>query len=509
MAIFERMETAPGERRKLRLKSPVTYEVLGEIECASKEDIDAAVAAAHAAQKEWAKKRPAERAKVILKARDIVLKRQDEIMEVVIRETGKTPADALSMEIFASADVMSYYARNAEKFLATEKRKLHGVMSMIKTLRVAYKPLGVVGVITPWNGPFILSMNPTQQALLAGNGVILKGSEVTPESTQMVAKVFKEAGLPDGLLHVIYGDGQSGADLLNADIQKVSFTGSVPTGRKVGETCGRNLIPCSLELGGTDAMIICSDADFELSTDAAVYGSCLNTGHYCCGTQRIYVVESLYDRFVERVTEKTKALRQGQQHGQEEDIGAVFWDKQVGIIEEHVKDAIDKGARLLHGGGRNPDLEGLYFMPTVLADCDHSMIAMREENFGPLVCLQKVRDEAEAIRLTNDSPYGLNGTVFSKDREKAFQIALQMDTGSVCVNDIAVTYGVPEAPFGGRKASGVGQVNGTDGLRKYSHAFPVILNRFNMSKLPASYPYSAKSIADTKKLMKFLWKPGK
>ncbi|MBV2235554.1 MAG: aldehyde dehydrogenase family protein [Sterolibacterium sp.] len=509
MAIFERMETAPGQRRKLRLKSPVTYEVLGEIECASKEDVDAAVAQAHAAQKKWAKKSPAERAKVILKARDIVLQRQDEIMAVVIRETGKTPADALSMEIFASADVMSYYARNAEKFLATEKKKLHGVMSMIKTLRVAYKPLGVVGVITPWNGPFILSMNPTQQALLAGNGVILKGSEVTPESTQLVAKVFKEAGLPEGLLHVIYGDGQTGADLLNADIQKVSFTGSVPTGRKVGEACGRNLIPCSLELGGTDAMIICADAHFEMATDAALYGSCINTGHYCCGTQRIYVVEELYDKFVARVTEKAKALRQGQKYGQDEDIGAVFWDKQVTIIEEHVKDAIDKGARLLHGGGRNPDLEGLYFMPTVLADCDHSMLAMREENFGPLVCLQKVRDEAEAIRLTNDSPYGLNGTVFSKDKEKAFQIALQMDTGSVCVNDIAVTYGVPEAPFGGVKASGVGQVNGVDGLRKYSHAFPVILNRFNMPKLPASYPYSAKAIGDTKKLMKFLWKPGK
>lgn len=509
MAIFERMETAPGQRRKLRLKSPVTLEVLGEIECASKEDVEAAVAKARAAQKEWAARPVAERAKVILKARDIVLKRQEEIMATVIRETGKTPSDAISMEIFASCDVMTYYAKNAEKFLATEKRKLHGVMGMIKSLRVAYKPLGVVGIITPWNGPFILSMNPTQQALLAGNGVILKGSEVTPESTRMVATVFKEAGLPDGLLHVLYGDGQTGADILEAGVQKVSFTGSVPTGRKVGEACGRNLIPCSLELGGTDAMIICADAHFEMATDAALYGSCINTGHYCCGTQRIYVVESLYDKFVARVTEKAKALRQGQKHGQDEDIGAVFWDKQVTIIEEHVADAIKKGARLLHGGRRNPDLKGLYFEPTVLADCDHNMLAMREENFGPLVCLQKVRDEAEAIRLANDSPYGLNGTVFSKDKEKAFQIALQMDTGSVCVNDIAVTYGVPEAPFGGLKASGVGQVNGSDGLRKYSHAFPVVLNRFNMPKLPASYPYSAKAIGDTKKLMKFIWKSGK
>ena len=509
MAIFERIQTGPGERRKLRLKSPATLEVIGEIECASKDDVAAAVAKARTAQKAWAQKSPAERAKVVLKARDIVLKRQDDICATVIRETGKVPSDALSMEIFASCDVMTFYAKNAEKFLAPEKRPVHGLMGMIKTLRIAYKPLGVVGIITPWNGPFILSMNPATQGILAGNAVILKGSEVTPESAKMVEKVYKEAGLPDGVLQVLYGDGQTGADIIDGGVQKVSFTGSVATGRKVGEACGRNLIPCSLELGGTDAMIVCGDANFEMATDGALYGSCLNTGHYCCGTQRVYVVESLYEKFVQRVAEKAKALRQGPQHGQDEDLGAVFWDRQVDIIEEHVQDALKKGARLLAGGRRNPNLKGLYYEATVLADCNHNMLVMREETFGPVVCIQKVRDEAEAVIMANDSPYGLNGTVFAKDKEKAYNIALQMDTGSVCVNDIAVTYGVPEAPFGGVKASGVGQVNGLDGLRKYSHAFPVILNRFNMPKLPASYPYSAKGIKDSKKLMKFLWKPGK
>ncbi|MBP9217701.1 MAG: aldehyde dehydrogenase family protein [Sterolibacterium sp.] len=509
MALFERLPTEPGQRRKLLMKSPVTFEELGVVECASTEDIAAAMRQARAAQKEWAKKSPAERARIVIRARDIVLARQDEIMATVILETGKPPADALAMEIFASCDVMSFYARNAEKFLAPEKRKLHGVMSMLKTLRIAYKPLGVAGIITPWNGPFILSINPTTQALLAGNAVLLKGSEVTPESTRWVARVYQEAGLPEGLLHVLYGDGQTGADILNAGVQKVSFTGSVPTGRKVGETCGRNLVPCSLELGGTDAMIVCADAELELATDAALYASCINTGHYCCGTQRIYVVEELYERFVQRVAEKAKALRQGQQHGEDEDLGAVFWDKQLPIIEEHVADAIARGARLLAGGRRNPELKGQYYEATVLADCTHGMLAMREENFGPLVCLQKVKDEAEAILLANDSPYGLSGTVFSKNREKAYQIALQMETGSVSVNDLAVTYGVPEAPFGGVKFSGVGQVNGTDGLRRYSHAFPVILNRFNMPKLPASYPNSAKGIKQTKMTMNFLWKKGK
>jgi succinate-semialdehyde dehydrogenase/glutarate-semialdehyde dehydrogenase len=509
MAIFERVATEPGARRRLRLKSPATLEVIGEIECASREDVAAAVAKARAAQKSWAKLSPAERAKYVLRARDLVLKRQDDICATVIRETGKVPNDAMSMEIFASADVMTFYAKNAEKFLAPEKRPVHGLLGMIKTLRIAYKPLGVIGVITPWNGPFILSVNPVTQALLAGNAVILKGSEVTPESAKLVETIYREAGLPEGLMQVIHGDGQTGADLIESGVQKVSFTGSVATGRKVGEACGRLLIPCSLELGGTDAMIICGDALFEMATDAALYGSCINSGHYCCGTQRVYVVESIYEKFVARVAEKAKALRQGPQHGMDEDLGAVFWDRQMDIIEEHVADAVKKGARVLAGGRRNPNLKGLYYEATVLADCTPDMLVMTEETFGPVVCLQSVRDEAEAIRLTNDSPYGLNGTVFSKDREKAYQIALQMDTGSVCVNDIAVTYGVPEAPFGGVKASGVGQVNGLGGLRNYSHAFPVVINRFNMKKLPASYPYSAKAINDMKKLMKFLWKPVK
>lgn len=354
MAIFERLQTEPGQRRKLRMKSPVTLEVIGEVECASKEDVAAAIARARTAQRTWAQKTPAERAQVVLKARDIVLKRQDDIMATVIRETGKPPADALSMEIFASCDVMTFYAKNAEKFLGMEKRPVHGLMGMIKTLRIAYKPLGVVGIITPWNGPFILSMNPTTQALLAGNAVLLKGSEVTPESTKMVEKVYREAGLPDGVLQVIYGDGQTGADILDAGIQKASFTGSVATGRKVGEACGRNLVPCSLELGGTDAMIVCSDANFDLAVDGALYGSCINSGHYCCGTQRVYVVESLYDKFIEAVAAKAKALRQGAQHGQDEDLGAIFWDKQVDIIEEHVQDAVKKGERLPAGGRRNP-----------------------------------------------------------------------------------------------------------------------------------------------------------
>ena len=505
MAIFEKIETPPGARRRLKLKSPATLEVIGEIECASREDVAAAVAKARNAQKAWGKLPVKERVKFVLRARDLLLQRQDEVVKTVIRETGKVPADAYTMEVSAPLDAMSFYAKRAAKFLAPEKRGIHGMIGMIKAMRIAYKPLGVIGVISPWNAPVVLSINPATQALLAGNAVIIKGSEVTPESVKLIETLYRDAGLPDGLMQVLYGDGQTGADLVESGVQKIAFTGSEATGRKIGEACGRQLIPCSLELGGTDAMIVCGDAHFDQAVEGALMSSCLNTGHYCCGTQRVYVVESIYEKFVNSVAAKAKALRQGQQHGQSEDLGAVFWDRQMTIIEEHVQDAIKKGARVLAGGRRNPDLPGLYYEATVLADCTHDMLVMREETFGPVVCLQSVRDEADAIRLANDSPYGLSGTVWSSDREKACRIALQIDTGSVSINDVALTYGSLDAPFGGVKASGIGQVNGVNGLRSYCHAFPVIVDRFNKSKPSLAYPYSEKNVSGTKGFMKFLY----
>lgn len=503
MSIYEPI-TSDDSRRHLQLRSPVTLEPIGELVCANTEDVANAIAKARTAQPAWAATPMSERTAIVERALKIVLERQDEIIDTVVRETGKARTDAMSMEVFSVADQLCYYAKNAPKFLKSHKRKVHGMLGLMKQLRIVYKPLGVVGLITPWNGPFVLVMNQATQALLAGNTVVAKGSEVTPFSAKLAEDIYRQAGLPDGVLQVLLGDGETGAAIVDGGVDKVSFTGSVATGRKVAQACAGQLIPCTLELGGNDAMIVCADADLDRAADGAWVGSCMNTGHYCCGTERIYVVESVYDEFLKLVLEKGKHLRQGQSHGWDEDIGAVFWDRQMSIIESHVEDARAKGATIHMGGGRNESLPGLYYLPTVITEVDNTMDIMQFETFGPILCIQKVKDEAEALALANDSEFGLNGNVWTQDKEKGYELACAIDTGSCSVNDMAVSYGIPAAPFGGKKSSGVGQVNGKKGLRGYCHEMPIVIDRFG-GKMQNGYPYSAASAEGMKKLMNFLW----
>jgi succinate-semialdehyde dehydrogenase/glutarate-semialdehyde dehydrogenase len=338
---------------------------------------------------------------------------------------------------------------------------------------------------------------------MAGNAVVHKPSEVTPFSALLVKELTEEAGLPPDVYQVVQGDGETGAALVEADVDKIAFTGSVATGRKVAEACGRRLIPCTLELGGKDAMVVCADADLDRAAQGAVNGSCMNTGHYCCGTERIYVVEEVYDAFLDKVIERARELRQGDEG--EFDVGAVFWDKQMEIIEDHVEDARAKGARILMGGRRNPDLPGLFYEPTVVTDVSHDMKLMREETFGPIVAIQKVADEDEAIALANDSEYGLNGNVWTRDTPKGFRIAERIHTGGVCVNDMAITYGLAEAPFGGRKASGVGKVNGEMGLKGYCHPKPISADRRGKGPIQGGYPYTRKGEQGMQRFIRLLY----
>ncbi|MCP5204046.1 MAG: aldehyde dehydrogenase family protein [Pseudomonadales bacterium] len=503
MSIYEPI-ASDDSRRHLQLRSPVTLEPAAELVCANGEDVAAAIARARAAQPAWAATSMKARAAIVERALGIVLEMQDEIIDTVVAETGKARTDAMSMEIFAVADSLCYYAKNAGRFLAPRKRRVHGLIGLMKQLRIVYKPLGVIGLITPWNGPFVLLMNQATQAILAGNTVVAKGSEVAPFSAYLAQTIFTRAGLPEGVLQVLLGDGETGAAIVRGGVDKVSFTGSVTTGRKVAQECASRLIPCTLELGGKDAMIVCADADLERAVDGAWLGSCMNSGHYCCGTERIYVVEQVYDEFLQRVLEQGKHLRQGQHHGWDEDIGAIFWDRQLAIIEAQVEDARAKGASILMGGRRNPELAGLYYEPTVITGVDNRMDIMREETFGPILCIQKVASEEEALALANDSEFGLNGNVWTRDKDKGYHLAAAIDTGSCSVNDMAMSYGIPAAPFGGRKQSGLGQVNGKKGLRGYCHEMPIVIDRFG-GKLQNAYPYSAKSAEGMRKLMDFLW----
>ncbi len=373
----------------------------------------------------------------------------------------------------------------------------------MKKLQVVYRPLGVVGIITPWNGPFILGVNPTAQALVAGNAVLLKPSEVTPRSGALVAEIFREAGLPDGVLQVLTGDGETGAALCEAGVDKVCFTGSVATGRRVAVACAERLIPCTLELGGKDPMIVCADADVESAAAGALAGAYMNTGQYCCGTERVYVVDEVADAFIDEVVRRAGQLRQGASG--EFDVGAIFWDRQLDVIERHMADAVAKGAAVRVGGRRNPALKGLYYEPTVLTDVDNDMQIMRDETFGPILPIMRVRDEEEALRLANDSGYGLSATVWTKDVYKGAEIAKRLESGGVCINDMTMTYGCPEAPFGGLKNSGVGQVNGQSGLRTYCHTLPIVTDRFGGKQVRSFYPYTAKKDASLKRIIRLVF----
>jgi acyl-CoA reductase-like NAD-dependent aldehyde dehydrogenase len=503
MAIVEPIQSPAGNRRRLALRSPSTLEPIGEIEVASAADVEEAVRRARKVQPEWAALGVSERARYLERALDALIDRQEEVIDVVLRETGKTRTEAISMEIFASCDVLAYYRKRAASMLAPEKRRLHGMLRLIKTLKLHYRPLGVVGIVTPWNGPFILSMNPTVQALVAGNAVLLKPSEVTPKSGAMVGEIFRAAGLPEGVLQVLTGDGETGAALCQADVDKISFTGSVATGRKVAVACAERLVPCTLELGGKDPMIVCSDANVENAAAGALAGACMNTGQYCCGTERVYVVDEVADAFTEEVVRRAAELRQGPTG--ESDLGAIFWQRQMDVIERHVEDARSKGATVRVGGRRNPEYDGLYYEPTVLTDVTHEMEVMREETFGPVLPIMRVRDEEQALELANDTKYGLSATVWTRDVHKATQLARKLEAGGVCINDMTMTYGCPEAPFGGLKQSGVGQVNGEGALRGYCHTLPILSDRFGGRQSKSFYPYSAKQDAGLQRLIRILF----
>lgn len=497
---------AGADERSYELRSPATREVIGSFTAASTEEVNDALARARRAQPAWAALAPETRAGYLRRALANLVDRMNDIVEVICRESGKPATEALMIDVFAAADSLSYYAKNAEKFLSPERRQLHGVLRLTKKLEVHYQPLGVVGVISPWNGPLILSLNPAVQALIAGNTVVIKPSEVTPYSGKMAVDLFANSGLPDGVLQCVLGDGRTGADLVSGDVDKIHFTGSVATGKRIAASCAERLVPYTLELGGNDAMVVCSDANIEAAAAGAVAGSMFNSGQYCCGTERVYVAESIAEQFTAEVVKRVAALRQG--ISGEFDMGPMCWQQQLDVVTSQVDAAIADGATAVVGGKPNTALPGVFFTPTVLTGVTADMDIMRNETFGPVLPLVTFSTEDEAIDMANDCAYGLSGSVWSADVERAKRLATRMHTGSVCINDMAMTYGAPEAPFGGRRDSGVGQANGLTGVRGFCFSQPIITDRLGGKQALQHYPYSPKGENTMRRIIRATWGRG-
>ncbi|HEV2861325.1 MAG TPA: aldehyde dehydrogenase family protein [Pyrinomonadaceae bacterium] len=458
---------------------PSTGEEVGRVPLGTADDVARAVGRARAAQKGWAALSFGERARVIMNARQLVLNEMEGIARLISRETGKPEAEAMVMEIGPTLDLMQFFARRAERMLRPEKIDIGLYGFLGRSSVVEYRPLGVVGIISPWNFPWATPLDEVVTALMAGNTVVLKPSELTPFVALKIADVLGRAGVPEGVLEVVTGDGSTGAALVEAAPDKIMFTGSVATGRRVAEAAARRLIPVVLELGGKDPMIVFEDADLEAASSAALWGAFANSGQACASVERCYVHESVAEDFTSRVVSKARALRQSApcEGG---DVGAMTSERQLRTVEEHVSDAVARGAKVLAGGGRPAcarDGDGFFHEPTVLADVDHTMAVMREETFGPVLPLMTFRTEDEAVRLANDSEFGLTASVWTRDLRRGRRVASRVEAGTVMVNEVLYTHGIAQAPWGGVKQSGMGRTHGRLGLLEMVAPYHVHVNR--------------------------------
>jgi acyl-CoA reductase-like NAD-dependent aldehyde dehydrogenase len=480
---------APAER--VRTRAPATGEPLADLPVTSEEEVRRVVARARKAQQAWAVLPVEERAARVMRLREAIVERAEDLVELLVRECGKPRHEALVQEVTTLLDVVTWCCKHAPRALAPNELTLH----LLKHRRseVHYVPRGVVGVISPWNFPLVIPMGSVVEALVAGNACVVKPSEVTSLVLLEAKKIYDSTGMPEDLFGVVIGHGPTGQALVESGIDYCVFTGAVETGRRVAAACGARLVPCTMELGGKAPLLACEDCDLERTAHAVVFGGFANSGQVCLSVERVYAHERVYDRLVDRVRELTAGLRQGDPSRDYVDIGAITFPRQIDVAMRHIDDAVKRGARVVCGGHRLPG-PGHYFEPTVLAGCDATMSVMREEIFGPIVPIMRVTSDAEAVALANDSHLGLNAYVFTRDARRARRLSEELAAGGVVVNDVLVNYATTEAPFGGIKQSGFGRVHGVEGLRAMCTAKHVSFDRVKPpARDPFWFPYTATS----------------
>jgi acyl-CoA reductase-like NAD-dependent aldehyde dehydrogenase len=472
---------------RIEVRNPATGGTVGSVAVDPSEKVAKTVARVRANQAEWEALGIEGRYRWLGRLRDWLLDNSERVADTMQAETGKVRGDTAAETVYLT-DLINFYGAKAARFIGDETVRPHSPLAATKKLMVQYRPYPVVGVISPWNFPLALALGDAIPALQAGAAVVVKPSEFTPLGLAEIVEAWKEEiGGPD-VFDCVHGAGETGGALIDG-VDFVQFTGSDRTGRKVMARAAETLTPVSLELGGKDPMIVLDDADLDRAANAAAWGGMFNSGQVCLSVERIYVEEPAYDEFVAKLTKAVGALRQGADgRSPEKDVGAMTSPNQAAVVEEHVEDAIARGARALTGGKRVAG-PGDYFEPTVLVDVDHSMKVMRDETFGPVVGVMKVRDAEEALRFANDTRYGLAGTVFG-EKARAERVARRIEAGAVNVNDVIVNYVLMDVPMGGWKESGIGFRHGEYGIKKYCRPESVIVARFGGKREPTWYPYT-------------------
>jgi succinate-semialdehyde dehydrogenase/glutarate-semialdehyde dehydrogenase len=488
--------------------NPATGEEIGRVPVFSPSDVQEAVARSRSAFAEWKRTSIADRKALVMRAREVILAEMEDVASLISHESGKPIAEALSMEIAPVLDLMQYFARNAGKILRPKRIGI-GLYSLLgRSSKIVYHPLGVVGIIPAWNYPFSIPLGEASMALMAGNSVVIKPSELTPFIGLKIGEIFEKAGAPADIVHIVTGDGSTGAALVEAAPDKIMFTGSVATGKKIAKAAAENLTSTVLELGGKDPMIVFDDANLELAAQAAVWGAFCNAGQSCSSVERLYVQENVARELARLIVEKTRALKVGSGDVEDVSIGAMSSERQLKIVEDHVEDFRRQGATIETGGvrstgfSRQPPESGtpnLYFEPTVISGATNEMRGMQEETFGPTLPIATFKTEAEAIGLANDSEFGLTASVWTRDYAKGKRVAEQIEAGSVCVNEVLYTHGIGQTPWGGFKNSGRGRTHGTEGLFELVQPQHIHVN--GIALLPDAWwmPYSSNAVATFKK----------
>ena len=478
--------TTTGPRETLAVHAPATGEFLGEVPFCTPDDVQVAVRRARIAQDAWAHRTLAERAEVFIQFHDLLLERQEEILDLIQIESGKARKHAFE-EVADTAIVARYYALNADQHLEPKRRR--GALPGITVAWEHHHPLGVVGFIAPWNYPLSMAITDAIPALMAGNAVVLKPDQKTPFTALWAVDLLAEAGLPAGLFQVVTGEGSKLGTPLIESCDFLCFTGSTATGRRVARQAAERLIHCSLELGGKNPMLVLADADLEAAVAGALRGCFSSAGQLCISIERLFVHESIYYRFVERLVQETKALRLGSGLDWEADMGSLISTDHLAKVDAHVRDAVEKGATVLAGGKARPDLGPCFYEPTLLADVTEEMVLFSEETFGPVVAIYRFESIHDAVERANASLYGLNASVWTQDLDLGHRIATRLQCGTVNVNEAyAAAWASVDAPMGGFKDSGLGRRHGAEGIRKYTEPQTVAIQRGLPLAAPSGMP---------------------